>query len=99
MLDTFNHHLDVLWGFLVALAVVLVLPPAAGGAPRRPPRRPVPRLGGVGLFLAVIVPALAFLPLDGPYRGILLGAALAVSVGVVDGLLVLPWGAEAGGEV
>ena len=30
MLDTFLKHEDVLWGFLVALAVVLALTPAVG---------------------------------------------------------------------
>ena len=29
--------------------------------------RPVPRLGGIALLLGIFVPALAFLPLDGPY--------------------------------
>ncbi len=45
-------------------------------------RRPVPRLGGLAIFFAIIVPALAFLPLEGSYRGILLGAAIATVVGL-----------------
>jgi UDP-GlcNAc:undecaprenyl-phosphate GlcNAc-1-phosphate transferase len=104
MLDTFLDHKDVLWGFLTALGVVLVLTPAVGGVARifgvidtpgtekrRLHRRPVPRLGGLALFLAVLVPALAFLPVDGVYRGILLGAAVATIVGVVDDVVALPW--------
>jgi UDP-N-acetylmuramyl pentapeptide phosphotransferase/UDP-N-acetylglucosamine-1-phosphate transferase len=34
MLTTFENHLDVLWGFLVALGVVLLLTPAVGRVAR-----------------------------------------------------------------
>jgi UDP-N-acetylmuramyl pentapeptide phosphotransferase/UDP-N-acetylglucosamine-1-phosphate transferase len=34
MFDTLKAHLDVIWGFLVALAVVLVLTPAVGRVAR-----------------------------------------------------------------
>ena len=34
MLDTFLDHQDVLWGFLVALAVALVLTPHIGSVAR-----------------------------------------------------------------
>lgn len=110
MLDTFLDHQDVLWGFLVALAVALVLTPHIGsvarylgvvdepGEKRRIHRRPVPLLGGIALFLAIFVPALAFLPLDGPYRGILIGAALATLLGLLDDTRGLPWWAKLGGQ-
>lgn len=110
MLDTFLDHQDVLWGFLVALAVALVLTPPVGsvarylgvvdepGEKRRIHRRPVPLLGGIALFLAIFVPALAFLPLDGPYRGILIGAALATLLGLLDDTRGLPWWAKLGGQ-
>src|ERR671925_2239577 len=105
MLETFEAHTDVLWAFLVALAVVLVLTPAVGRVARvlgvvdeplerrRVHLRAVPRLGGLALFLGLFIPALAFLDLDGPYRGILLGAAVATSVGLVDDFRGMPlWG-------
>jgi UDP-GlcNAc:undecaprenyl-phosphate GlcNAc-1-phosphate transferase len=110
MLDTFQNHLDVLWGFLVALGVVLVLTPAVGHVARvlgvvdEPSERrrvnlqAVPRLGGLALFLGIFVPALAFLSLDGPYRGILLGAAVATTVGMVDDFRGLPWWGKLGGQ-
>jgi UDP-GlcNAc:undecaprenyl-phosphate/decaprenyl-phosphate GlcNAc-1-phosphate transferase len=111
VLRTFENHLDVLWGFLVAIAVVLVLTPAVGRVARvlgvvdEPLERrrvhlaAVPRLGGLALFLGLFVPALAFLDLDGSYRGILLGAALATTVGMVDDFRGLPWWGKLGGQV
>jgi UDP-GlcNAc:undecaprenyl-phosphate GlcNAc-1-phosphate transferase len=111
MLETFIAHKDVLWGFLVALGVVLALTPAIGSVARvfgvmddpgrdrrRMHVRPVPRLGGLAIFLAVITPALAFLPLEGPYRGILLGAAVATIVGLADDMMRLPWWAKLVGQ-
>ena len=111
MLKTFENHLDVLWGFLVALGVVLVLTPAVGRGARvlgvvdQPLERrrihlaAVPRLGGLALFLGLFIPALAFLELDGAYRGILLGAALATAVGMVDDFRGLPWWGKLGGQI
>ena len=51
---------------------------------RRLNRRPIPRLGGLAIFLGIIVPALAFLDLSDETRGVLLGAAVATVVGAVD---------------
>jgi len=108
--DTLRNHLDVIWGFLVALAVVLVLTPAVGrvarvlgivdepGERRRIHLQAVPRLGGLALFFGVFVPSLAFLDLSGPYRGILLGAALATTVGMADDFRGLPWWVKLGGQ-
>src|SRR4026207_1430519 len=51
---------------------------------RRINRRPIPRLGGLAIFLGILVPSLAFLDLAGESRGVLLGAAVATVVGAVD---------------
>jgi UDP-GlcNAc:undecaprenyl-phosphate/decaprenyl-phosphate GlcNAc-1-phosphate transferase len=111
VLTTFENHLDVLWGFLVALAVVLVLTPAVGRVARvlgvvdepvdgrRIHLAAVPRLGGLALFLGLFIPALAFLELNGAYRGILLGAAVATTVGMVDDFRGLPWWGKLGGQI
>src|SRR6266446_947690 len=93
----FTNHLEVLWGALVALVVVVLLTPAVGG--RRPSPRGVPRLGGLALFLGVFVPSLAFLPIHGGMRGILLGAAVATTVGAVDDFRILRWWEKLGGQV
>ena len=51
---------------------------------RRLNRRPIPRLGGLAIFLGILVPALAFLDLTGEMRGVVIGAAVACVVGAVD---------------
>jgi len=90
-----REHLEVLYGAAIALGIVVMLTPAVGGMARllgavdRPEgrrlnRRPVPRLGGLAIFLGILVPSLAFLNLNDEMRGILLGAAVACVVGAVD---------------
>ena len=111
MLETLRDHLDVIWGFLAALVLVLVLTPAVGRVARvlgvvdeplekrRIHLAAVPRLGGLALFLGIFIPSLAFLELDGVYRGILLGAAVATTVGMVDDFRGLPWWGKLGGQI
>jgi UDP-GlcNAc:undecaprenyl-phosphate/decaprenyl-phosphate GlcNAc-1-phosphate transferase len=110
VLDQVADHLGVVWGALVAFAVVVLLTPAVGGMARRlgvvdvPGGRrvnqlPVPRLGGLALFLGILVPSLAFLHLGHETRGLLLGAAVALIVGLVDDYRGLPWYAKLGGQV
>jgi UDP-GlcNAc:undecaprenyl-phosphate GlcNAc-1-phosphate transferase len=93
--DELRANPEVLYGAGVAFLVVVLLTPAVGGmarllgavdrpGDRRLNRRPIPRLGGLAIFLGVIVPALAFLDLSGESRGVLLGAAVATVVGAVD---------------
>jgi UDP-GlcNAc:undecaprenyl-phosphate GlcNAc-1-phosphate transferase len=95
MLDELGDTPQVLYGSAIALLVVVALTPAVGGMARllgavdepdarRLHRRPIPRLGGLAIFLGIVVPALAFLDLSGEMRGILLGAATACVVGAVD---------------
>jgi len=86
---------EVLYGAAIAFGIVVLLTPAVGGMARllgavdRPDarrlnRRPIPRLGGLAIFLGIVVPSLAFLDLSGETRGVLLGAAVATVVGAVD---------------
>jgi len=101
---------EVVYGALTAFLIVLALSPAVGrvarvlGAVDRPERRrlnrvPVPRLGGIALFLGILVPALAFLPLGDETRGLLLGAAVATTVGAIDDVRGLVWWQKLAGQV
>src|SRR5262249_60303535 len=82
-------------GGLSRMLVVCVR--SVGG--RRATPRGVPRLGGLALFLGIFVPSLAFLPLSDEMRGILLGAAVATTVGAIDDFRGLRWWEELGGQV
>ncbi len=95
MLDELRATPEVLYGAAIAFGIVVLLTPAVGGMARllgavdRPDsrrlnRRPIPRLGGLAIFLGIIVPALAFLDLSTETRGVLLGAAVATVVGAID---------------
>lgn len=104
MLSDLRANPEVLWGALIAFGIVVLLTPAVGGmarllgvvdqpGERRLNKRPIPRLGGLAIFLGILVPSLAFLDLSGEMRGIMLGAAVACVVGAVDdfrGLAPLP---------
>jgi UDP-GlcNAc:undecaprenyl-phosphate GlcNAc-1-phosphate transferase len=109
MLETFADHLEVLWGGIIAAFIVVLLTPAVGGMARmlgvvdRPEgrrlnRRTIPRLGGLALFFGIFVPALAFLDLSGEMRGLLLGAAVATTVGAIDDFRGLRWWEKLGGQ-
>jgi UDP-GlcNAc:undecaprenyl-phosphate GlcNAc-1-phosphate transferase len=108
--DQLTDHPEVIWGALSAMIIVLLLTPAIGrSAPylqlieRREEgerdRPGVPRLGGLALFLGVLVPSLAFVPLGGGLRAIILGAAVATTVGAIDDFRGLNWWQKLGGQV
>jgi UDP-GlcNAc:undecaprenyl-phosphate/decaprenyl-phosphate GlcNAc-1-phosphate transferase len=95
---------------VLALVIVVLLTPAVGGmarllgvvdrpGARRVNRGTVPRLGGLALFFGIFVPALAFLPLGQETRGLLLGAAVATTVGAIDDFRGLVWWEKFGGQV
>src|SRR6185312_13443142 len=110
MLHTLADNLEVIWGALLAAAIVVLLTPAVGGMARllgavdRPEgrrlnRSTVPRLGGLALFLGIFVPSLAFLDFSRETRGLLLGAAVATTVGAVDDFRGLRWFEKLAGQV
>jgi UDP-GlcNAc:undecaprenyl-phosphate GlcNAc-1-phosphate transferase len=87
---------SALWGFLVAVGIVLVatplvsaLAPRIGGVDDKTDRprvhtRPVPRIGGLAIVVGILIPMAIFMRLDGAYLGILIGAVLAALLGLVD---------------
>ena len=84
------------WGFLTATAVVLLLTPIVarvapriggvdhGGDRPRVHTRPIPRIGGVAIVIAILVGAALWGDVDGPYTGILIGTVLVALVGLYD---------------
>jgi UDP-GlcNAc:undecaprenyl-phosphate GlcNAc-1-phosphate transferase len=110
MLDDLRATPEVLYAAGIAFVIVVLLTPAVGGmarllgavdAPdaRRLHRRPIPRLGGLAIFLGILVPALAFLDLSSESRGLLLGAAVAIVVGAVDDFRGLSPPVKLGGQL
>jgi len=110
VLDELRDTPEVVWGFALALGIVLLLTPAIGQmarrigavdapAPRRLNELPVPRLGGLALFVGILVPSLAFLDMNREARGLLLGAAIATTVGAIDDFRGLSWWQKLGGQV
>ncbi len=108
--STLTDHLEVVYGAALALVIVVLLTPAVGGMARilgvvdRPGGRrinhnPVPRLGGLALFFGIFVPALAFLPLGHETKGLLLGMAVATTVGAIDDFRGLVWWEKLGGQI
>jgi UDP-GlcNAc:undecaprenyl-phosphate/decaprenyl-phosphate GlcNAc-1-phosphate transferase len=83
-------------GFVVAVALVLVLTPLVarlapliGGlddkADRpRVHRGAIPRVGGVAIVAAILVPTAVLIDLDGAYLGIFIGTLLVAVLGLLD---------------
>ena len=110
MWDELRDTPEVVWGFALALGIVLLLTPAIGQMARRigavdaPEARrlnelPVPRLGGLALFVGILLPSLAFLDMTREARGLLLGAAIATTVGAIDDFRGLAWWQKLAGQV
>ena len=97
-LETLLTEGDVVWGFLSAAAIVLLLTPFTEWlAPRigavddptatdrpRIHTRPLPRIGGVAIVAGILVPATLLIRPDGPYLGILSGTFLVAVLGLAD---------------
>jgi UDP-GlcNAc:undecaprenyl-phosphate GlcNAc-1-phosphate transferase len=91
---------DALAAAAVAAAIVVCLTPFAVRLARRigavdEPRarglseRPMPRLGGAAIFAGVLGASALFLPLDGRFGSILLGATIITVVGALDDVFEL----------
>jgi UDP-GlcNAc:undecaprenyl-phosphate/decaprenyl-phosphate GlcNAc-1-phosphate transferase len=60
---------------------------------------PMPRLGGVGIFVGVLVSALLFLPLDGRFGAIIAGAVVITIVGALDDIFELSAPVKLAGQI
>ena len=110
MWNTLTNHPEVIYGAVLALVIVVLLTPAVGGmarmlgvvdrpGARRVNRGTIPRLGGLALFFGILVPGLAFLPSSQETRGLLLGAAVATTIGAIDDFRGLELWEKLGGQV
>lgn len=57
---------------------------------RRVHNHPIPRMGGLAIFIGFVLSVVLFAAVDNQMRGILLGAVIIVVVGVVDDITPLP---------
>ncbi len=57
---------------------------------RRMHNHPIPRMGGLAIFLGFLAAVLLFVPLDTAKQGMLLGAVIIVVLGVLDDKYALP---------
>lgn len=87
--------MDFIYSFTVALFLTIALipllirvAPALGlmdlPEARKVHVRAIPRSGGLAIALGVIVPLIFLMPLQNPWRGILLGAAVIACFGLLD---------------
>ena len=56
---------------------------------RRVHDHPIPRMGGMAIFLGFLISVLLFVDISRPVRGILLGAVLIVACGAIDDVVSL----------
>jgi UDP-GlcNAc:undecaprenyl-phosphate/decaprenyl-phosphate GlcNAc-1-phosphate transferase len=88
---------NAIWGFLCAAGIVLVLTPGVawlapriGGVddkadrPRVHGAKPIPRIGGLAIVVAIAVSMAIFVKPEGTYLGILLGTLLVAAIGLID---------------
>jgi UDP-GlcNAc:undecaprenyl-phosphate GlcNAc-1-phosphate transferase len=52
---------------------------------------PIPRLGGLGIFLGFLFAVVLFADVSRQVRGLLLGSVIIVIIGVIDDILTLGW--------
>ena len=57
--------------------------------PRKIHNDPIPRLGGLAIFLGFFVSVLAFAEIDAQIRGILIGVVIIVILGIIDDIISL----------
>ena len=56
---------------------------------RRMHKHPIPRMGGLAIFLGFLLSVLIFMPLTGQIRGMMLGAVVIVVLGIFDDIYAL----------
>ena len=88
----------LIWVFLIAAAVTaaatplaILIAPKIGAMDipkdnRRMHKKPIPRFGGIAIFLGIVVGFISIAPLSQQTRGLLVGAVMILLLGIVDDL-------------
>ncbi len=96
-----NMNTTILFTFITAFAVSFLLTPpvkklafriGAVDVPkdnRRMHKKPTALLGGLAIFAGFLVAALIFVPIDRPFRGILIGSMIIIVMGIFDDIYAL----------
>ncbi len=61
------------------------------GEARRIHTHPIPRMGGLAIFLDFLISVLLFAEISKPVQGILIGCVIIVASGIVDDIISLRW--------
>ena len=101
VLPNINYIIKLVLAFLIAIVVSFATTPlvkrmaykvGAIDVPkddRRMHKTPIPRLGGLAIFIAFLFSVLLFADIDRQFQGILLGAIMIVILGVMDDIITL----------
>ena len=66
---------------------------------RRVHDHPIPRMGGMAIFLGFIISVLLFANITTQVQGILIGAVIIVATGVVDDIIQMKWYFKLGAQI
>ena len=58
---------------------------------RRVHKHPIPRMGGLAIFIGFILAVLLFAEIDMQLRGILIGCVIIVATGAIDDVIAMKW--------
>ena len=94
---TIRIFLTILVGFIISFAATPIVKSFAEkvgaidmpGEARRVHNRPIPRMGGLAIFLGFLLSVLLFVPMSRPLEGVLLGSVIIVATGAVDDVVSL----------
>jgi UDP-GlcNAc:undecaprenyl-phosphate GlcNAc-1-phosphate transferase len=66
---------------------------------RRVHKKPIPRMGGLAIFIGFMVSVFSFIPLEGPIKGMVIGGAMIIIMGIMDDINPLSAKAKLAGQI